>query len=144
MVYDHFLQSCFKSNLRFSHHSFVLCTNFFNFFLSNLYPSWRTTYSLLCIYAVLLLPCPSTVDDSPCAVVTCPLFSSCVVTTSGAPKCACAESCPFFYQPVCGSNRKSFFNGCYLSKYACTRKVVITMAYNGKCGKVLCLHLSIN
>ena len=77
-------------------------------------------------------------DNSPCAVVTCQHYSTCVLTNNGSAKCVCPEGCPFLYRPVCGSNGKSFFNRCYLRQYACANKMALTEAYEGKCGKDHC------
>lgn len=45
----------------------------------------------------------------------------------------CPTMCPMIYQPVCGSNKKTYSNPCMLNVEACTSKTTITVAHEGEC-----------
>src|SRR6218665_3990058 len=49
------------------------------------------------------------------------------------PKCVCNTDCPKTYNPICGSNNKTYNNTCELQQEACLTNTSITQQFNGKC-----------
>ena len=49
----------------------------------------------------------------------------------------CPDFCTEQYEPVCGSNGKTYGNKCKLESEACKSRVSLRMAYRGECkGKI--------
>lgn len=69
-----------------------------------------------------------------CSGVICPNYGICKVTRTGY-QCLCASSCSAEYNPVCGSDGKTYTNLCNMKAKSCTSKTIITVALNGECGK---------
>ncbi|KAF0715059.1 hypothetical protein As57867_003578, partial [Aphanomyces stellatus] len=54
-------------------------------------------------------------------------------TSSAQTTSSCEMLCIDLYDPVCGSNNKTYSNDCYLKLAQCTDKT-LTLAKTGECG----------
>ena len=72
--------------------------------------------------------------NDPCLAIDCPYYGICVVIAQGLPSCACPLSYPDVYEPVCGSDFKSYSNVDVLKGAACQAQEELTVISSGKCG----------
>lgn len=70
----------------------------------------------------------------PCYSKRCPPFAQCVSQFGAFARCVCPTKCSLVYDPICGTDRKSYFNLCALQLKACHSNVTISVAYKGTCG----------
>lgn|SRR6218665_375940 len=68
-----------------------------------------------------------------CEQVTCPTGKSCVLNEENRPECFCNESCHAVFDPVCGSDGKTYANKCVLDAEACETGQTITVTHYGEC-----------
>jgi hypothetical protein len=61
-------------------------------------------------------------------------FGRCVEVDGNA-TCQCNPICPLIYNPVCGTNNKTYPSPCVMESEACVKKQHIRMQYPGECGK---------
>lgn len=81
----------------------------------------------LCPYADLGTP-------SPCLSVECTFGATCVVKNQEA-VCECQQVCQGRYDPVCGTDNRTYGNPCELDSMACVLKREIKVKHKGPCGK---------
>ena len=53
----------------------------------------------------------------------------------GNATCQCYEICPEIYDPVCGTNNKTYPNPCVMDAEACQKEEFIRIQYSGECSK---------
>src|SRR6218665_964281 len=68
-----------------------------------------------------------------CGGISCPLGKSCELNSDGKPECLCNKMCTLEYDPVCGSDGKTYSNRCLLRVAACQTNKIITVAHDGEC-----------
>ncbi|XP_015747432.1 PREDICTED: agrin-like, partial [Acropora digitifera] len=73
-------------------------------------------------------------ECDPCYSKRCPPFAQCVTQFGTFARCVCPTKCSLVYDPICGTDRKSYFNLCALQLKACQSNVTISVAYKGTCG----------
>ena len=78
-----------------------------------------------------LAPAPNDCNLKPC---THP-HAMCIDHTDGA-KCVCSRACNRMYDPVCGSDGKTYSNECMMQMLTCEKNVVVTVDYTGECGRI--------
>ena len=69
-----------------------------------------------------------------CSGVHCPYYGQCSVKGVKS-LCSCSAKCTREYQPVCGSDGKTYTNKCSLRYQSCISKKFIEIKYEGACGK---------
>ncbi|XP_053308487.1 agrin isoform X3 [Spea bombifrons] len=69
---------------------------------------------------------------SPCLDVKCGFGATCVVKNQQA-VCECQQACQAVYDPVCGSDKRTYGNMCELESTACALKKAITVKHKGPC-----------
>ncbi|XP_044177974.1 agrin-like [Acropora millepora] len=68
-----------------------------------------------------------------CSVTRCLFGGKCVLLEDGTESCQCPRGCPLSYDPVCGSNKKTYLNRCALNLDRCLTNGTVALAYKGKC-----------
>lgn len=91
-------------------------------------------------------PVPAPVQPDLCARTTCPFSGVCQVEENlkGIVSCRCPD-CTDDKQPVCGSDRKTYTNECFLRKQSCERQAMISVLHEGHCRQcqdMNCSHYS--
>lgn len=71
---------------------------------------------------------------SPCLSMECTFGATCVVKNQEA-VCECQQVCQGRYDPVCGSDNRTYGNPCELDSMACVLKREIKVKHKGPCGK---------
>ncbi|KAM4651283.1 agrin isoform 2-T2 [Discoglossus pictus] len=71
---------------------------------------------------------------SPCQDVECSFGAACVVKNQQA-VCECQQICQGVYDPVCGSDKRTYGNPCELAATACALKKEITVKHKGPCDR---------
>ena len=70
----------------------------------------------------------------PCQFTSCPYYGQCVPTKDHkSVECKCNIACIKIYDPVCGTNGKTYDNECILKAEACAEKKNFTVDYKGEC-----------
>ena len=70
----------------------------------------------------------------PCYQKKCSMYSNCEVQ-NGVGVCVCPTKCSSIFKPVCGSNKKTYYNYCHLKVDSCEKKVDIAIIKKGVCSK---------
>lgn len=70
-----------------------------------------------------------------CYGVVCPLLKICVVDTENQTSCTCDYKCDDYYNPVCGSNNKTYDSPCHLNEHNCRTNSSVTFSYVGVCSE---------
>lgn len=71
----------------------------------------------------------------PCRSVECRAGRECIVE-AGQAQCQCMATCPDRYQPVCGSDERTYDNHCSLHRHACLTGEHIKVTHKGVCKKL--------
>ncbi|KAJ6658757.1 hypothetical protein lerEdw1_019678, partial [Lerista edwardsae] len=71
---------------------------------------------------------------SPCLSVECTFGSTCVVKNQEA-VCECQQVCQAVYDPVCGSDNRTYGNPCELGAMACALRKEIGVKHRGPCDR---------
>ncbi|KAF4521048.1 hypothetical protein B566_EDAN008120 [Ephemera danica] len=65
--------------------------------------------------------------------MVCPPPEECQLDSDRNPVCRCGETCPLDFEPVCGSDGKTYSNECSLRQQACRSHQALRIIYRGKC-----------
>lgn len=79
------------------------------------------------------IPYPHPGSGGPCKGYKCEFGGECVERYSRA-ECECPE-CGGEYQPVCGSDRRTYHSPCRLAHHTCVYRTNVKMIHEGACGK---------
>ena len=80
-------------------------------------------------------PMPGFINPNPTMPTKKPIFSSPTISwfkPTSSPF-DCPETCPAVYEPVCGSDMKTYGNNCELEREACTKS--LNKIHDGKCNQ---------
>ena len=81
-----------------------------------------------------ILTCVEYFFQAPCYKGKCKYGGHCELVTNTTARCSC-PLCHFRYKPVCGTDRRSYINHCFLRRQACLTKTSILVAQRGRCCK---------
>lgn len=82
-----------------------------------------------------------------CVETKCHFYSTCVERPNGQAACLCNEKCALKFEPVCGSNGKTYINECLLRADACKQRKSFVVLQKGACSKLCgssCLWCGLN
>ena len=69
----------------------------------------------------------------PCEEISCPAPQVCQLDGERRPVCRCNEMCSMDFNPVCGSDGKTYSNECVMRQEACRARRELRVIYRGKC-----------
>ncbi|CAG7786347.1 unnamed protein product [Allacma fusca] len=69
----------------------------------------------------------------PCETVHCPAPQVCHLDEDRRPHCRCGEMCSADFNPVCGSDGKTYSNECIMRQEGCRSRRDLRIIYRGKC-----------
>ena len=75
------------------------------------------------------------IATDPCSAVDCDYYGICISDERRATSCVCRETYPDSYQPVCGSDFKTYSNVEAMKVASCKSRKKITQRSNGRCSK---------
>ena len=81
-----------------------------------------------------ILTCVEYFFQAPCYKGKCKYGGHCELVTNTTARCSC-RLCHFRYKPVCGTDRRSYINHCFLRRQACLTETSILVAQRGRCCK---------
>ena len=70
-----------------------------------------------------------------CVETKCHFYSACVEQPNGQAACVCNEKCTLKFEPVCGSNGKTYINDCLMRADACKQRKSFVVLQKGACSK---------
>nr|XP_033777434.1 agrin isoform X2 [Geotrypetes seraphini] len=73
-------------------------------------------------------------NPSPCLSLVCTFGATCVVKNQEA-VCECQQQCQSIYDPICGSDNRTYGSSCELDAMACLLKKEITLKHKGPCDR---------
>ena len=87
-----------------------------------------------CSHLLLLLSLfPVTADENPCNDFKCTRPNSYCSLKTGGPTCVCERPCTREYDPVCGSDYKTYSTECMMKMLTCQANKLVTVLRRGKC-----------
>ena len=67
----------------------------------------------------------------------CEYYSFCKVMNNKSTACVCNQACPLNYEPVCGSDGRTYANECVMKSEACNNQKMIIVKHQGTCKRKL-------
>jgi hypothetical protein len=75
------------------------------------------------------------IATDPCSAVDCDYYGICIANEQGSTSCVCKQTYPDTYQPVCGSDLKTYSNLEAMKVSSCRSRKKITQRSTGECSK---------
>jgi hypothetical protein len=75
------------------------------------------------------------VTTDPCSAVDCAYYGICIADEQGSTSCVCQQTYPDTYQPICGSDLKTYSNLEAMKMTSCKSREMITQRSTGECSK---------